>query len=209
MKSPSIVARVKSLLRAIRLLSHPAATDALAQELESLRQIVALRERSPTCRIADGVVFHSDAARSVVCGDDVRISAGVVFGCYRKEAEPPSVVLGDRTYVGEFCNFRTSPGTHIRVGHDVLIAQGCSLVASNHQTSGGGPVASNGMDHRRINVEIGDGAWLGAGVVVLPGVRVGAGAVVGANSVVTINVPNREIWAGVPARKIGVRGGLS
>ncbi|GAB5442272.1 MAG: hypothetical protein Fues2KO_26210 [Fuerstiella sp.] len=47
--------------------------------------------------------------------------------------------------------------------------------------------------------------WLGAGVTVTAGVSIGDGAVVGAGAVVTHNVPEYEIWAGIPANKIGER----
>jgi len=47
-------------------------------------------------------------------------------------------------------------------------------------------------------------AWLGAGVVVLPGVTIGRGAVVGANSVVTHDVPPLHVVAGQPARTLRV-----
>ena len=46
--------------------------------------------------------------------------------------------------------------------------------------------------------------WLGAGVVVLPGVTIGRGAVVGANSVVSQDVPPLHVVAGQPARTIRV-----
>lgn len=47
-------------------------------------------------------------------------------------------------------------------------------------------------------------AWLGAGVVVLPGVTIGRGAVVGANSVVTSDVAPLHVVAGQPARTLRV-----
>lgn len=54
-------------------------------------------------------------------------------------------------------------------------------------------------------VRIGDGATVGVRSVLLPGVEVGANAIVGAGSLVTKGtvIPEGEIWAGVPARKIG------
>jgi|GEM_PF-6224010 len=51
-------------------------------------------------------------------------------------------------------------------------------------------------------IVIGDGAWLGAGVIVLPGRRIGRGAVVGAGSVVTKDIPPDTVWAGNPARML-------
>lgn len=46
------------------------------------------------------------------------------------------------------------------------------------------------------------GASIGAGAVILPGVRIGAGAMIGAGAVVTRDVPAGETWVGNPARKL-------
>ena len=51
-------------------------------------------------------------------------------------------------------------------------------------------------------VEIGDNVWIGSGSVILPGVCIGAGSIIGAGAVVTKDVPERSIVAGVPARII-------
>jgi acetyltransferase-like isoleucine patch superfamily enzyme len=51
-------------------------------------------------------------------------------------------------------------------------------------------------------VTIGDDAWVGANVVILPGVTIGAMSIVGAGAVVTHDVPPRTVVAGVPARVI-------
>lgn len=53
---------------------------------------------------------------------------------------------------------------------------------------------------------IGEDAWIGARAMILPKCsRIGRGAVIGAGAVVTKGVPEYEIWAGNPARKIGER----
>lgn len=54
-------------------------------------------------------------------------------------------------------------------------------------------------------VMIGNDVWIAAGAQVLRGVKVGDGAVLGEGTIVTKDVPPYEIWAGVPARKIGQR----
>ena len=51
-------------------------------------------------------------------------------------------------------------------------------------------------------IVIGEGAWLGAGVIVLPGVTVGAGCVVGAGSVVVRDCAPNGLYAGAPAVRV-------
>jgi UDP-2-acetamido-3-amino-2,3-dideoxy-glucuronate N-acetyltransferase len=46
------------------------------------------------------------------------------------------------------------------------------------------------------------GASIGAGAILLPGVRIGAGALIGAGAVVTKDVPAGETWVGNPAHKL-------
>ena len=55
--------------------------------------------------------------------------------------------------------------------------------------------------YRGANIKIGKNVWLGAHVVVLPGVEIGDNAVIGAGAVVIKNVPAGETWLGVPARR--------
>ena len=52
---------------------------------------------------------------------------------------------------------------------------------------------------------IGNDVWIGARVIILPGIHVGNGCVIGAGSVVTHDIPDYEIWAGNPAHKIKTR----
>jgi maltose O-acetyltransferase len=82
-------------------------------------------------------------------------------------------------------------GDRVRIGHDVL------LLTVDHQI--GNPQYRCGHSFARP-ISIGDGAWLGSRVVVLPGVSIGKGAVVAAGAVVTRDVPADTLVAGVPAR---------
>jgi acetyltransferase-like isoleucine patch superfamily enzyme len=51
-------------------------------------------------------------------------------------------------------------------------------------------------------VHIGEGAWVGARVTILPGVTIGAGCVIATGSVVTTDCESDHLYGGVPARKI-------
>ena len=51
-------------------------------------------------------------------------------------------------------------------------------------------------------INIGDDVWIGADVKILDGVSIGKGAVIGAGSTVTKSIPDYEVYAGSPAKKI-------
>jgi acetyltransferase-like isoleucine patch superfamily enzyme len=88
---------------------------------------------------------------------------------------------------------------NITIGDRVSIAPRVTLVTSSHpnhsRTRGFAPVAAG-------PIVIENDAWLGAGCVILPGVRIGRGAVVGANSVVVHDVAPLHVVAGQPARTV-------
>ncbi len=84
------------------------------------------------------------------------------------------------------------------------IAPGCAFYPYNHGTVADRPIAKQPLTSKG-DIVVGDGAWLGFGVVVLDGVRIGEGAVIGAGSVVTRSVPAMAVAAGNPARLVGRR----
>ena len=61
------------------------------------------------------------------------------------------------------------------------------------------------QEHHSKDITIGDGVWIGAGVIVLPGVKIGDRSVIGAGAVVTRDIPSESIAVGVPARVIKSR----
>jgi maltose O-acetyltransferase len=107
--------------------------------------------------------------------------------------------IGDGAFVGEDLIVVDEPEdrNEVIIGLRVAIAPRVTLVVSSRpQLSQIGPYVRSA--HGRII--IGDDAWLGTGCIVLPGVRIGNGAVVGAGAVVTRDVPDYAVVAGIPAR---------
>jgi acetyltransferase-like isoleucine patch superfamily enzyme len=105
--------------------------------------------------------------------------------------------IGERSFVGESVIIRGQGG--VSIGKAVLIGPGAQILAVNHNYGDPTiPILDQGITARGIVVE--DGAWIGAGALVLDGVRIGRNAVIGAGAVVTKDVPANCIAVGVPAR---------
>ena len=126
-----------------------------------------------------------------------------VFFKYAHSWQPGcAIVIQDNVFIGKGCEFNIRQ--RIEVGHDCLIASGCKFIDHDHDiTRGEGPMHS--LDGAEAEIVLKPDVWLGVNVVVLKGVIIGEGAVVGAGAVVTKSIPAYEIWAGIPARKIGQR----
>jgi acetyltransferase-like isoleucine patch superfamily enzyme len=109
-----------------------------------------------------------------------------------------SVRIGSQACIQPRCQLSAYVSS-IDIGERVQIAPNCGFYSYDHGTVAGQRIVDQPLQSRGPIV-IGDGAWIGFGVVVLSGVRIGAGAVVAAGSVVTRDVPDECIAAGVPAR---------
>jgi acetyltransferase-like isoleucine patch superfamily enzyme len=112
----------------------------------------------------------------------------------------PRIIIGARFYANGACHFLGD----IEIGDDVLCGPRVIVWARDHNYQRlDVPMKSQGHNARKIIIE--DDVWLGAGAIVLKGVRVGRGSIVGAGSVVTKDVLPYSIVAGNPARPIGDR----
>lgn len=103
--------------------------------------------------------------------------------------------FGRRVFVNRECMLVDLGG--ITLEDDVLLAPRVTILSVNHATD-----PERRRDVITAAVRIRANAWIGAGATICPGVTVGRNAVVGAGSVVTRDVPDNAIVAGVPARYI-------
>ena len=109
--------------------------------------------------------------------------------------------VGQDVYVGEDLLIIDEPTDRgmVTIGDRAAISPRVTLVVSSRP--------NNSRIAPYVNVAhapivVGNDAWLGTGVVVLPGITIGEGAVVGSNSVVTEDVQPYTTVGGVPARLI-------
>lgn len=141
-------------------------------------------------------------------GENVRINS--------KETVNP--IGGGRTVLQTFGDASITIGNNVGMSHAILCARK-SIVIENDVMLGGGVKVydtdfhSTAYEERVHNgdkkvkskeIRICEGAFVGAHSIILKGVTIGRHSVIGAGSVVTKDVPEGEIWAGNPAKKVGV-----
>lgn len=102
------------------------------------------------------------------------------------------VVLGDRVTIK--CGVQLWDG--LRIGNDVFVGPNVTFTNDKFPRSKAQP-------EKFLATVIGDGASIGGGAVILPGLKIGEGAMIGAGAVVTQSVPAYAITVGNPARIIG------
>ena len=102
-------------------------------------------------------------------------------------------------------DFVLASKSKVTIGANCLISYRVSILDHNHIFDSNIYVTTSGTDNPQ-QIKIGDGCFLGANVVVLPGVELGERCVVGANSVVTKSFAKNTIIAGAPAVSIGTIG---
>jgi acetyltransferase-like isoleucine patch superfamily enzyme len=161
-------------------------------------QLVRARGGRIGQRVRLGCSVRVDRPWTVAIGERAEIEADVWFKVVANDAK---VEVGAYTFIGRGTEIDASDS--VSIGAHVLIAPGVFITDHEHVIDNRAPIGEQGC--AASAVVIGDGAWLGARSIVLPGVRVGRGAVVGAGAVVTRSVPDWAIVAGVPARILKVR----
>ncbi len=103
--------------------------------------------------------------------------------------------------VGEnfFSNYNCTilDGTKVTFGDNVFIAPNCCFSTAGHAIDA--EQRNKGLEIA-WKITVGDNVWIGANVVVLPGVTIGSNTVIGAGSVVTKDIPSGVIAVGNPCR---------
>ncbi len=157
------------------------------------------------CRVDPTVtVMRFNQRPGVIClAQEVSLYANTRLVVGDVLADPAvGIRVGARTIVNVGCYLSGEGG--LDIGEDVLIGPHAKLLSAGHAIDEGDAIiARNRITRARIVVE--DGAWIGAGAIVLEGVRIGRGAVVAAGALVRQDVPDGMVAAGMPARLIRVR----
>lgn len=108
-----------------------------------------------------------------------------------------NIHLGKNVFINSHCYFMDC--ANITIGNHVFIGPYCGFYTANHPLQYG--PRNQGLE-KALPITIGDNCWFGANVSVMPGVTIGSGCVIAAGAVVTKDMPDNSLIAGVPAKVI-------
>ena len=123
-------------------------------------------------------------------------------GCY---IEPPlhANFGGRHVHFGKnvYANFNLTlvDDTHIYVGENTMIGPNVTIASAGHPIL---PELREKGYQFNMPVHIGKNCWIGAGVVIVPGINIGDNTVIGAGSIVTKDIPANSVAVGNPCRVI-------
>jgi acetyltransferase-like isoleucine patch superfamily enzyme len=117
-------------------------------------------------------------------------------------AHEGEVHIGAKTVMGQECTI--SSFQHVSIGRECIVADRVMLIDFDHGVvEVDRPIREQGIYKR--DVRVGNNVWMGYGACVLRGVTVGDNAIVGTSTVVTKDVPDNAVVAGVPAQLLRMR----
>jgi len=149
------------------------------------------------CFVCPGVKFEIGRKATVSLGR----WSWLGHGC-KVRAHEGSIVIGAKSVLGQECTI--SAYQHISIGRECIIADRVMMIDFDHGVvEVERPIRHQGIYKR--DVDVGHNVWIGFGACLLRGVAVGNNAIVGTSAVVTCDVPDNAVVAGIPARVIRTR----
>lgn len=172
----------------------PSATAVYPELIKLSSEVIVLESARIIC---SGFPPYLSGSGSVVIGEGSIIREGAILHTYGG-----AITIGKNCTINSYCLLQGNGG--IEIGDNVLIASHSSLFSSNHNFEDiSRPIRLQGES--KLGIRISNDVWVGSGVRILDGVKIGSGAVIAAGAVVTKDVPDNAVVAGVPAKVIKLR----
>ena len=151
--------------------------------------------------LAPGVKLHSPQNISV--GKNTSIMSQCIIETYTVDGHKPQLEIGNNVSLGEYSHITCA--NNITIGNGVLTGRFVLITDNSHgnnsnETANIAPLARE--IHSNGPVCIGENVWIGDKVTILPNVTIGKGCIIAANAVVTKDIPEYSVAAGIPAKVI-------
>jgi len=163
------------------------------------RYYFGLRLNKSGPRLSIGRFVEFSSPHNISFGNEIYIVDGAVL-----RADEGQIIIGNKFALNGNARIVADCGGKIIIGNSVMVGPNTIIRASNHKyESAAIDIWLQGQTGETII--IGDDVWIAANVVILPGVKIGSHSVIAAGAVVTKDVPEYSVVAGIPARVISTR----
>lgn len=126
------------------------------------------------------------------CGKKIRVKSGAEISPYSS--------VGDFTELGTRCLIQSN----VSIGNNVIMGPDVKIYSRNHKTDSiEVPIQKQGKEY--LKTLIGNDVWIGANVIILPGVKINDHCVIAAGSIVTKDIESYSVVGGSPAKLIRKR----
>ena len=147
-----------------------------------------------------GLLPSCHLRRAMYRGFGASVGKNVVFHFRTELRSPEKLQIGEGSIIGDNAILDARSG--LVIGNNVNLSSNVSIYTLQHDYQDPDFRCTQRHD---MAITIDNRAWLGANVIILPGVHIGEGAVCCAGCVVTKDVEPFSVVAGIPARKISER----
>ena len=151
--------------------------------------------------LAPGVKLQTTKYVSVGKGTSI-MSHCIIETCPTSD-DKPDLRIGDNVSIGEYSHITCA--NKVTIGNGVLTGRFVLITDNSHgnNTKYNADIAPLAREiHSNGPVYIGDNVWIGDKVTILPNVTIGKGSIIAANAVVTKDIPDYSVAAGIPAKVI-------
>lgn len=158
------------------------------------------------CYIAKPCILEGDGSMNIFIGNHTSIQSNCILGCwikYNEQSFHPRLTIGDNCGIGEYNHF--SACENVTIGNGVLTGRYVYIGDNNHGNLSLEESQTPPADRTIIvkgDVVIGNNVWIGDKVSILSGVHIGNNVIIAANAVVTKDIPDNCLVAGIPGRII-------
>ena len=149
------------------------------------------------CFVCPGVKLEIGPGATLTLGRWSWIGHGCKLRVHEGE-----VSIGAKSVLGQECTI--SAFQHVSIGRECIVADRVMMIDFDHGVvEAERPIRLQGIYKRDVNV--GHNVWIGYGACILRGITVGDNAIIGTSAVLTTDVPENAVVAGIPARVIRMR----
>ncbi len=181
--------------------------DKMMCPINKLYNSIIMKRQNTKCGVNAKINGRIYVYGNVAFGDNVSINSGFKYNPIGGQErtifytrENGKIVIGNNVGISNSAFFSCS---EICVEDNVKIGGSCKFYDNDfHSSNYKCRISHMDTDIKSAPILICEGAFIGANSIILKGVTIGCHSIVGAGAVVTKNVPDREIWAGNPARFI-------